>query len=137
MRAESKGQKADLIHNRATTNPLASDCVLPGGVISTVSSTGVPETETEPQRVQNVGIVLGSVGGTVPITGADLGREVSILPGCDPIIDRNSEGSFLEIGKALDMGEQGLAGSSGELSTVHAKGKMVEYGNVCSLKHRE
>ncbi|KAL5834948.1 hypothetical protein ACOSQ4_014445 [Xanthoceras sorbifolium] len=94
MRAESEGQEAGPVHKGAATN------------------------------LMNVGVVLGSVNGTVLLTGADTDGEVSVLPGCDPIIDTNLAGS-------------GLAISSEKLSAVHPKGKMVEYGNVCSLKPRE
>ncbi|KAL5837372.1 hypothetical protein ACOSQ3_014541 [Xanthoceras sorbifolium] len=94
MRAESEGQEAGPVHKGAATN------------------------------LMNVGVVLGSVNGTVLLTGADTDGEVSVLPGCNPIIDTNLAGS-------------GLAISSEKLSAVHPKGKMVEYGNVCSLKPRE
>ncbi|KAL5741408.1 hypothetical protein ACOSP7_028140 [Xanthoceras sorbifolium] len=114
---------------------VADDYVLSGDFVSKISSTGVRETGTEQRGVQNAGVVLGSVGDTVLITGADTGGEVSVLlsydsiidsnstdtvlitgantgekvnvlPGCDTIIDSNSAGSGLEIGKTLDTGQK-------------------------------
>ncbi|KAL5805736.1 hypothetical protein ACOSQ4_028469 [Xanthoceras sorbifolium] len=121
---------------------VADDCVLSGDFVSKISSTGVRETGTEQWGVQNAGVVLGSVGDTVLITSADTGGEVSVLPGYDSIIDSNSADTVLIIGADTDWqdsgyGSEGLVASSGELSIVHAKGKMVEYGIVCSPKHRE
>ncbi|KAL5767802.1 hypothetical protein ACOSQ2_014585 [Xanthoceras sorbifolium] len=52
MRAESEGQEAGPVHKGAATNLMvsyvASDCILSGGFVSIVSSTGVQETGPEP-----------------------------------------------------------------------------------------
>ncbi|KAL5807952.1 hypothetical protein ACOSQ3_028643 [Xanthoceras sorbifolium] len=120
---------------------VADDYVLSGDFVSKISSTGVRETGTEQRGVQNAGVVLGSVGDTVLITGADTGGEVSVLLSYDSIIDSNSTDTVLITGANTGEKVNVLPGCDtiidSNSAVVHAKGKMVEYGIVCSPKHRE
>ncbi|KAL5739221.1 hypothetical protein ACOSQ2_028401 [Xanthoceras sorbifolium] len=143
--AEPEGQEAGPIHKEAATNHMesfvADDCVLSGDFVSKISSIGVRETGTEQRGVQNAGVVLGSVGDTVLITGTDTGGEVSVLLSYDSIIDSNSTDTVLITGANTGEKVNVLPGCDtiidSNSAVVHAKGKMVEYGIVCSPKHRE